>query len=175
MLKNKGKSNAQTLFEMERIPCDNHIRDLMDEVEPSYAHPVFHYILNGIKESGHLDTFRSYDNNLLCLLDATQYFSSKKIHCQNCSSKEHKNGTAIYSHTARLGFVSIQGGFPKKFIFFCHFQVDVLSHEIWVSSRRKFSNTGEPIVHPNLSDVYMYRCWEVRWPHETRFLPGALA
>lgn len=45
MLKNKGKSNAQTLFEMDRIPCDNHIRDLMDEVGPSYVYPVFHYIL----------------------------------------------------------------------------------------------------------------------------------
>jgi hypothetical protein len=43
MLKNKGKSNAQTLFEMDKIPCDNHIRDLMDEVEPSYVYPVFHY------------------------------------------------------------------------------------------------------------------------------------
>ena len=28
MLKNRGKSNAQTLFEMNQIPCDNHIRDL---------------------------------------------------------------------------------------------------------------------------------------------------
>jgi len=100
MLSNKGKSNAQTLFEMDKIPCDNHIRDLMDEVEPSCVYPVFNYILNGIKDSGHLDGFRSYNDNLLCALDGTQYFSSKKIHCQNCSSKEHKNGTATYSHTA---------------------------------------------------------------------------
>jgi len=100
MLKNKGKSNAQTLFEMDKIPCDNHIRDLMDEVEPSYVSPVFHYILNGIKDSGRLDAFRSYNDNLLCALDGTQYFSSKKIHCQNCSSKEHKNGTTTYFHTA---------------------------------------------------------------------------
>ncbi len=100
MLKNKGKSNAQTLFEMDKIPCDNHIRDLMDEVEPSYAYPVFDYILNGIRQSGHLDAFRSYNDNLLCALDGTQYFSSKKIHCQNCSTKEHENGTTTYFHTA---------------------------------------------------------------------------
>ena len=100
MLKNKGISNAQTLFDMEQIPCDNHIRDLMDEVEPSSAHPVFHYIFNGIKELGHLDAFRSYGNNLLCALDGTHFFSSNKIHCQNCSTKEHKNGTTTYSHSA---------------------------------------------------------------------------
>lgn len=100
MLKNKGISNAQTLFDMDEIPCDNHIRDLMDEVEPAKVYPVFHYILNGIEESGYLDAFRSYDNNLLCALDGTYFFSSDKIHCQNCSTKEHKNGTTTYSHSA---------------------------------------------------------------------------
>ena len=100
MLKNKGISNAQTLFDMDQIPCDNHIRNLMDEVEPSNAYPVFHYIFNGIKDSGHLDAFRSYGNNLLCALDGTHFFSSNKIHCENCSTKEHKNGTTTYSHAA---------------------------------------------------------------------------
>jgi len=100
MLKNKGISNAQTLFDMAQIPCDNHIRDLMDEVDPSNVYPVYHYIFNGIKDSGHLDAFRSYGNNLLCALDGTHFFSSNKIHCQNCSTKEHKNGTTTYSHAA---------------------------------------------------------------------------
>ena len=100
MLKNKGISNAQTLFDMDQIPCDNHIRNLMDEVEPSNVHPVYHYIFNGIKDSGHLDAFRSYGNNLLCALDGTYFFSSNKIHCQNCSTKEHKNGATTYSHAA---------------------------------------------------------------------------
>ncbi len=60
MLKNKGKSNAQTLFEMDQIPCDNHIRDLMDEVEPPNVHSAYHYILDGIKDSGRIDAFRSW-------------------------------------------------------------------------------------------------------------------
>jgi hypothetical protein len=34
MEKAKGKSNAQTLFAMDKIPTDNHIRDLMDVVAP---------------------------------------------------------------------------------------------------------------------------------------------
>ena len=100
MLKNKGISNAQTLFDMDQIPCDNHIRNLMDDVEPSEVYPVYHYIFDGIKDSGHLDAFRSYGNNLLCALDGTYFFSSNKIHCQNCSTKEHKNGTTTYSHVA---------------------------------------------------------------------------
>jgi len=100
MEKTKGKSNAQTLFAMDKIPSDNHIRNLMDVVAPSRVFPVFHYILAGIKDAGQLDAFRSYNDNLLCALDGTQYFSSNKIHCENCSSKEHQNGTVTYFHTA---------------------------------------------------------------------------
>ena len=100
MEKNKGNSNARTLFGMNKIPCDNHIRDLLDEVPAPLLFPVFAYIFEGIIESGQLDAFRSYNDNLLCALDGTHYFSSKKIHCQNCSVKEHKNGSKTYSHVA---------------------------------------------------------------------------
>jgi len=100
MLKNKGLSNAQTLFDMHEIPSDNHIRNLMDEVPPSEVYPMYHHIFDGIRESGHLKAFRSYDNNLLCALDGTHSFSSNKIHCENCNTKKHKNGTTTYFHSA---------------------------------------------------------------------------
>ena len=100
MQKSKGKSNAQTLFIMDKIPCDNHIRDLMDEVPPSYIFPMFSYIFNGLHALGYLDEFRSINNTLLIALDGTEYFSSQKIHCDNCSQKKHRNGTITYFHTA---------------------------------------------------------------------------
>jgi hypothetical protein len=100
MQKNKGNSNAQSLFGMTKIPSDNHIRDLMDPVAASHIFPVFTYIVDGLAHSGYLNKFRSYNDNLLCALDGTQYFSSKKIHCQNCSTKEHKDGSITYSHSA---------------------------------------------------------------------------
>ena len=34
MEQNKGKSNAQTLFQSEEIPTPNHVRDMLDPVEP---------------------------------------------------------------------------------------------------------------------------------------------
>lgn len=100
MEKNKGCSNAQTLFEIKKIPCDNHIRDLMDEVPPELLFPVFSFILNALNQSAQLESFRCYNNNLLCALDATDYFSSKKIHCKNCSVQNHQNATKTFSHKA---------------------------------------------------------------------------
>jgi hypothetical protein len=99
MQQTKGKNNAQSLFGVTRIPCNNHIRDLMDPVQPFYVTPVFKYVFDGLEQSGHLERFRSYNNNLLFAFDGTQYFSSNKIHCENCSRKQHRNGTVTYSHS----------------------------------------------------------------------------
>jgi len=100
MQQSKGSNNARSLFGIEKIPSDGHIRDLMDEVQPSYVFPVFEYIIKYLKTKGFLDTFRSYNDNILCALYGVQYFSSKKIHCEKCNTKNHKNGTTTYYHTA---------------------------------------------------------------------------
>ena len=100
MQKSKGISNAQTLFIMDKIPCDNHIRDLMDEVHPSHVFPIFSSIFNRLNTLGYLEEFRSINNTLLIALDGTEYFSSQNIHCENCSQKKHKNGNITYFHTA---------------------------------------------------------------------------
>ena len=41
MQKRKGQNNAQSLFEMETIPSDGQIRNLLDPVEPSYLRTPF--------------------------------------------------------------------------------------------------------------------------------------
>ncbi len=121
MKQTKGKSNAQTLFGVREIPCDNHIRDLLDVVPPSYIFPVFPHIIDGINASGDLDKFRSINNNLLVALEGIQYFSSNKIHCKNCSVKNHKDGTLTYSHSALAAAIVVPGNnkviaLPPEFI-----------------------------------------------------------
>lgn len=100
MLTVKGKNNAQTIFGIDKIPCDNHIRAILDEVCPSYLYSMFPYIVNAMDEAEYLDAFRVMNDNILIALDGTQYFSSDKIHCDNCSVKNHKNGKKTYSHSA---------------------------------------------------------------------------
>jgi len=99
MKRNKGRSNATSLFGMENIPCDNQIRQLLDPLEPSYLFPMFGLVFNTLEAAEQLDTFRTFDDNLLFAFDGTQYFSSQKIHCQNCSRKTAANGVTTYSHS----------------------------------------------------------------------------
>jgi len=95
----KGKSNAQTVFGLEKIPTDNHIRTLLDPTSPEVVFPVFDNALEILDKKGYIDEFRVFNGDLLIPLDGTWFFSSKKIHCDNCSKIQHQNGTITYYHS----------------------------------------------------------------------------
>ena len=105
----KGRSNAASLFGMEHIPSDNQIRSLLDGVEPSYVRPVFRSVFERLAQAGVLQKFRSHANCLLVAMDGTEYFSSKKIHCAQCSQRELNNGQTNYFHSV-LTPVIVQPG-----------------------------------------------------------------
>ncbi len=46
-----------------------------------------------------MDAYRCIGGDLLVAMDGTQYFSSTKIHCPQCSVTEHANGSITYSHS----------------------------------------------------------------------------
>lgn len=94
-----GLNNLRTMFGVDDIPTDNHIRSILDGVSPAHLDSVFSDIFYYLDNTGHIERFRCYEGNLLLALDGTQYHSSKKICCANCTKKEHRNGTLTYSHT----------------------------------------------------------------------------
>lgn len=98
MKQSKGRSNAESLFGIEQIPCDNQIRTLLDPIAPCHLFPMFSVILASLAESGELDPFRVLGGHLLVSLDGTRYFASKKIHCPNCSHRTLPDGSVLYFH-----------------------------------------------------------------------------
>ena len=100
MQQNKGKSNAQMLFQIEEIPSDNHVRDVLDAVPPEELFPVYDEIYDSLREQGVLTKFLGFQGTTGIALDGTWYFESGKIHCPNCSTIEHKNGSITYYHSA---------------------------------------------------------------------------
>ena len=100
MQQSKGKSNAQSLFHLDEIPSDNHIRDMLDPVPPQELFTCYDAVLESLRQAGHLESWRGLLNNLLIALDGTWYHSSDKIHCPNCSCLEHKSGDKTYYHSA---------------------------------------------------------------------------
>ena len=96
----QGHDNAQTLFGVDPIPCDNQVRQLLDPIAPRYFNPVFFEVFAHLEQEQLLDPFRVLDQQLLVSLDGTQYFSSNALHCQNCLTRQLSNGQTLYYHTA---------------------------------------------------------------------------
>ena len=96
----QGLDNAQTLFGVQEIPCDNQVRNLLDPISPHYFNPVFFDVFDHLEQQHLLEPFRVLDHQLLVALDGTQYFSSKKLHCQNCLTRRLSNGQTLYYHSA---------------------------------------------------------------------------
>jgi hypothetical protein len=95
----KGQANAESLFELENIPSDNQIRNLLDPISPENLEPTYQGIFLSLERTGVLEGFRSYADHLLIAIDGTEYFSSQNIHCENCSHRTLQNGKINYFHS----------------------------------------------------------------------------
>jgi hypothetical protein len=94
-----GRSNLQTLFHNVQIPTDNHIRKMLDGVPTDHFDPVFFHIVSDLQSSDIFKEFKVLDDNVLIALDGSEYFSSYKIKCPNCSTRAHRNGETEYLHS----------------------------------------------------------------------------
>ena len=99
MQEETGRNNAKSIFDIDRIASDNHIRDMLDYIDPSYLAPLYKEQLGYLKNAKILDSYK-YMNKYLIALDGTQYHTSKTICCKNCLTREHKEGEITYSHQA---------------------------------------------------------------------------
>jgi len=97
----KGSSNCTTMFNIEDIPTDNHIRNVLDTVSPNEFKPIYDSIIKKLGCLKVLDKFTFMDDNLLVALDGTHYHSSKNISCKCCQTKTDKDSGEIhYYHSA---------------------------------------------------------------------------
>lgn len=117
----KGRSNLQTLFHNVQVPSDNHIRDMLDGIPTEHFDQVFFQILSDIRPHKNFEHFQAIDGRVLVALDGSEYFSSYKLDCPNCSSRQHGNGKIEHFHRL-LGAVIVSPGqnialpLPPEFI-----------------------------------------------------------
>jgi hypothetical protein len=99
LAENCGRSNAETLFGMTTIPCDNHIRQMLDGAATDHFDSVFANIVKDLDESGGLTRFRRLDGRILIALDGSEHFCSRKLNCPHCSTRKRSDGEIEYFHS----------------------------------------------------------------------------
>lgn len=88
----------RTSFGVNDIPSQTQLRDIVDEVKSEQLRPVFEDYFSRLQRGKHLSRYQLFPGLYICSIDATQYFSSKSIHCDSCLTTTHKNGEVRYSH-----------------------------------------------------------------------------
>jgi hypothetical protein len=100
----QGRSNLESVFQMGQIPSDNHIRDLLDGVPAPYFELAYEWLWQQLLSEGRLSGFEALGGRLLVGLDGIQFFSSTKIHCEQCS-QQTVDGRTRYHHRALTALV----------------------------------------------------------------------
>ena len=90
-------SNCHSLFGMQAIPTDNHIRAMLDPVDPSHLQPAFDQALDALCQHAGLTPFQRLGGRVLIALDGTENFCSQKLGCpQSLTRKRSKGKTESY-------------------------------------------------------------------------------
>jgi hypothetical protein len=94
----RAEGNLETIYGIERVPCDTHMREILDPVSPEWLRPVFKSVFRQLQRGKALEPMALLEGHYLLALDGTGYFSSTQIHCASCLHKVHRNGSITYSH-----------------------------------------------------------------------------
>jgi len=95
---NSEKANLQELFKIKKLCSDAQLRAILDQLDPSSLRQLYVENFSLLQKLSILKEYKSIQNYLICSIDGVQHFSSTEVHCENCLSKKHSNGTTTYHH-----------------------------------------------------------------------------
>lgn len=91
-------NNLKTMFNIESIPKDSQLRDVLDQAPVDDLNKIFCDFLFQLQRGKHLELYQFLDGHYLMPLDGSEYFSSYKICCPGCLTKEKPKGKIRYHH-----------------------------------------------------------------------------
>jgi len=98
--KKKGRNNLRTLFQVENVPSDNQIRNLLDPLSPTEFAPQFEWVWQKLEGLGRLKPYQTELGTTLIALDGMDYHSSKSNSCDCCLTPKDRNGETLSCHLA---------------------------------------------------------------------------
>lgn len=96
----RKNNNLKSLFAVDTIPKEGQMRTLIDGVDRDFYRPIFKDFFLRLQRGKHLEAYQLLPGKYLMPIDGVQYSSSKKLNCEKCLQKKHKDDTISYSHSA---------------------------------------------------------------------------
>ncbi len=106
MEEEQHRNNLKTFFDVQVIPKETQMREIIDGVDSEYFRPIFKDFYLRLQRGKHLEQYQILKNMYYFPMDGSQFYSSKEIHCEQCLTKEHKEGDKTYSHQVLQGGIA---------------------------------------------------------------------
>jgi hypothetical protein len=96
---NKNISNMTTLFGVDKIPTNNEIKDIIDNINPDHFYHVYYDVLEWLRENGFLSKFDVLGGKFnIIALDEINIFKYQKIKEYKFIIDNYKDSIIDYSH-----------------------------------------------------------------------------
>lgn len=103
MQEEQHSNNLKTLFNVDKIPKETQMREIIDGVDSNYFREIFKDFYLRLQRGKHLEQYQLLPKLYYFPIDGSQYYSSKEINCEQCLVKNHKKESPTYSHQVLQG------------------------------------------------------------------------
>jgi hypothetical protein len=101
MQQRTGRSNLERVFQVEELPSDTQMREILDGVPTEPLRRVLPQTFEQMRRVGWTTRFVTEvggEKYYPIILDGSEYFHSTQIHCPSCLQQRQANGETHYSH-----------------------------------------------------------------------------
>ena len=92
------EGNLQRLYGISKICSDTQMREVLDRVDADSLQTGFQGLYTVLQDCRIVEEYRYWKGKTIVSVDGVEHFSSKKVHCEHCLQKQHKDGQLTYSH-----------------------------------------------------------------------------
>ena len=92
------RHNLQTLYGVERAPCDTQLRTILDPVKPASLRPAFRAVHRQLQRGKALEAYEYLDGHYLLSVDGTGQYASSAVSCPECCVKNKGQANESYYH-----------------------------------------------------------------------------
>ncbi len=100
-------NNLRNIYKIKKFCSDTQMREIVDPMDPEALSPSYKTIFKILEHQNGLEQFKFLGSYFLLSMDGTGYFSSKKVHCDNCQTKTNKKTGEITNSHAMLGIAIV--------------------------------------------------------------------
>jgi hypothetical protein len=106
MQEEQHQNNLRTLFDVNTIPKETQMREIIDGVDSEHIRPIFKTLYSRLQRGKHIEQYQIFPSLYYFPIDGTQFYSSKEINCAQCLVKHHKKESPTYSHQVLQGGIA---------------------------------------------------------------------